>query len=523
MDRKLDELEFENNFVNNFKGNDQVSRTPSETLDSLYTRAMPTPVSGPRLIAYSSELASAMGIDQGAETRESVEILSGNRVNRTMIPYAACYGGFQFGHWANQLGDGRAITLGEISKGNQIFELQLKGAGQTAYSRRGDGRAVLRSSVREFLMSEAMFYLGVPTTRALSLVDTGDKVLRDMFYDGNSEYENGAIVSRVAPSFLRFGNFQILYARGEVSNLENLLNWSVQKFYPEIKEQGDQKIVSFFREVSKRTSRMISEWMRVGFVHGVMNTDNMSILGLTIDYGPFSFLDNFDPSFTPNTTDLPGRRYAFAKQPSIALWNLQRFAESLMPLMQETNLLEDEVSNFKEYYTTDYYQMMSRKYGLSNLKTEEGEEFLDQMRSLLYDCKVDMTLFFQYLIDLARGEASREEVMNHFNECFYRELSESEQREFYNLIKVYKSFLEKDSLTTSESRQIMSEANPRFILRNYLLQKASEELEDGDDTLFNELFLALKNPYSKGSDKFFCKRPKWAENKAGSSMLSCSS
>ncbi|PIK13650.1 protein adenylyltransferase SelO [Halobacteriovorax sp. JY17] len=522
MSKQLHDVQFSNNFVDSFSGIDEVTRTPSMTEGALYSRAMPTPVSAPHLVAYSFGLGRVIGLSETLD-KASIEMLSGNRVTETMIPYAACYGGYQFGHWANQLGDGRAITLGEIIKDDGVYELQLKGAGTTAYSRRGDGRAVLRSSVREFLMSEAMFHLGVPTTRALSLVDTGDKVLRDMFYDGNADYENGAIVARVAPSFLRFGNFQILFARGESENLQGLLDWTVERFYPEIKSTGDDRVVEFFREVSKRTSFMISEWMRVGFVHGVMNTDNMSVLGLTIDYGPFSFLDNFDPSFTPNTTDLPGRRYAFANQPSIAVWNLQRFSESLMPLMNEQALLENEVENFKEYYTRDYYQMMAKKYGLSSFESETAKDFLESMRESLYELKVDFTLFFQYLIELKREEQSKRDVLEYFSDCFYQKLDESKERDFYNLIKVYKSLLLVDSLSAEDSKRVMNEVNPRIILRNYLLHEASEKLEAGDSSLFEELFSALKEPYSKKWDKFFCKRPEWAEQKAGCSMLSCSS
>lgn len=522
MSNQIEDLEFKNDFVNFFNGVDEVIQSPKLTKDSLYAKALPSPVSSPRLFAYSEELGELLGVSKELN-QNSIDILSGNRVSSSMIPYAACYGGFQFGHWADQLGDGRAITLGEIEEGGSLFELQLKGAGTTAYSRRGDGRAVLRSSVREYLMSEAMYYLGVPTTRALSLVDTGDKVLRDMFYDGNADYENGAICSRVAPSFLRFGSFQLLYARGEVDNLRNLFEWTVERFYPHIKEEGDLRVVSFFKEVSKRTSFMVSEWMRVGFVHGVMNTDNMSILGLTIDYGPFSFLDSFNPNFTPNTTDLPGRRYAFSQQPAICSWNLQRFAESLMPLLSDQSLLENEVANFSEYYTNDYYSMMAKKFGLSKLSSSESRDFLAHMKESLFELEVDMTLFYQYLITVNRNSSPRDEVIDHFKECFYRELSDSEQRQFYSLIKIYRELLSKDDLEERESREIMSKSNPRIILRNYLLHEAAEKLEAGDSSLFDELKLAMKEPYSERWDKFFCKRPDWAQKKAGCSMLSCSS
>jgi uncharacterized protein YdiU (UPF0061 family) len=253
-----------------------------------------------------------------------------------MRPYAARYGGHQFGVWAGQLGDGRAITLGELMpRPGERWELQLKGAGRTPYSRTADGRAVLRSSVREFLCSEAMHFLGVPTTRALSLVATGDIVVRDMFYDGNPMPEPGAVVCRVAPSFVRFGNFEIHASRGENELLQRLADYIITEHFKELGPPTPEVYKLWFEEVCRRTGVMIAHWMRVGFVHGVMNTDNMSILGLTIDYGPYGWLEGYDPAWTPNTTDLPGRRYAYGRQPDVAAWNLARLANALGPLIED--------------------------------------------------------------------------------------------------------------------------------------------------------------------------------------------
>ncbi|MBG3852707.1 YdiU family protein, partial [Xanthomonas hortorum pv. carotae] len=229
-----------------------------------------------------------------------------------MQPWAVNYGGHQFGHWAGQLGDGRAISLGEaIGVDGGRYELQLKGAGPTPYSRGADGRAVLRSSIREFLCSEAMHHLGVPTTRALSLVTTGDAVVRDMFYDGRPQREPGAIVCRVAPSFIRFGNFELPSARGDSALLRQWADFTIARDFPELKGAGENLYAAWFAQVCERTAVMVAHWMRVGFVHGVMNTDNMSILGLTIDYGPYGWVDDYDPDWTPNTTDAQGRRYRF--------------------------------------------------------------------------------------------------------------------------------------------------------------------------------------------------------------------
>ncbi|WP_233218934.1 protein adenylyltransferase SelO [Adhaeribacter arboris] len=361
---------YKNEFVNTFPGDESGNLKPRQTPGMLYSKAIPTPVRNPKLLAWSEDLARELEIQEPSE--EDVNILGGNRVTESMYPYAACYAGHQFGNWAGQLGDGRAITLGEWSTtADKSWELQLKGAGPTAYSRRADGRAVLRSSVREYLMSEAMYYLGVPTTRALSLISTGDKVMRDMFYNGNPEYEPGAIVMRIAPSFLRFGNFEMLAARQEIDNLQKLVDWTITRFYPHI--TGSDKVINWYKEVVERTARLMVEWQRVGFVHGVMNTDNMSILGLTIDYGPFSFVDNYDLRFTPNTTDLPGRRYAFGKQSSIAYWNLGCLASALAPLFPDTDQLVAALETFEPIYFQHYYAMMGNKLGLDEIKPGDQE------------------------------------------------------------------------------------------------------------------------------------------------------
>ena len=269
-----------------------------------------------------------------------------------MQPYAANYGGHQFGHWAGQLGDGRAITLGEtINAAGERWELQLKGAGPTPYSRSADGRAVLRSSIREFLCSEAMHHLGVPTTRALSLVATGEAVVRDMFYDGHPKPEPGAIVCRVAPSFIRFGNFELPASRGDNALLRQLADFCIRRDFPELRGRRRAALRRVVRRRSASAPRvMVAHWMRVGFVHGVMNTDNMSILGLTIDYGPYGWVDNYDLDWTPNTTDAHGRRYRFGWQPKIAHWNLARLAQALSPLFTSVEPLQAGLQRYVDTY-----------------------------------------------------------------------------------------------------------------------------------------------------------------------------
>ena len=307
----IDDLRFDNQFTKSLPADSQVGTERRQVEQACYSRVKPAAVAAPRLVAHSAEMFELLGLESAEILRPGfVEVLAGNRLLAGMDPHAACYGGHQFGNWAGQLGDGRAIALGEVVDVNGRHQmLQLKGAGPTPYSRTADGLAVLRSSVREFLCSEAMHHLGVPTTRALSLVTTGEEVVRDMLYDGNPRPELGAIVCRVAPSFIRFGNFEIFASRGDRETLQCLADFVIATEFPHIEDPSSRRYASLLREVAERTADMVVEWLRVGFVHGVMNTDNMSILGLTIDYGPYGWLDDYDPNWTPNTTDAQHRRY----------------------------------------------------------------------------------------------------------------------------------------------------------------------------------------------------------------------
>ena len=514
----LTQKTYENEFVDTFPGDESGDLSPRQTPGALYSKAHPTPVPKPTLIAWSDDLAEELGIKK--PDANDVSLLAGNKVTATMHPYAACYAGHQFGNWAGQLGDGRAITLGEWVNAGRKWELQLKGAGPTAYSRRADGRAVLRSSVREYLMSEAMYHLGVSTTRALSLVTTGEDILRDMFYNGNPEYEAGAVVMRVSPSFLRFGNFELLAARNETEHLQQLLDWTIGKYYPHI--SGENKVIDWFKEVVQKTAKLIVEWQRVGFVHGVMNTDNMSVLGKTIDYGPFSYMDDYDPNFTPNTTDLPGRRYAFGNQPSIGYWNLGKLASALLPLFGETDELEEALRTYEAIFWENYYAMMGRKLGLDKVK-EEDKNLMANLEKTLATVKPDMTIFYQLLADLPLESEDRESLLKHFEHSFYNTPEEDVKIIFLELIEQYSRRIVQNSISRKKSQEIMRKTNPRVILRNYLLHQAIEELEKGENQLFEKLQKAMKDPYSNKYDEFFKKRPEWATKKAGCSMLSCSS
>jgi len=516
----LSTKEYRNEFVTNFDGDESGSLLSRQTPGKLYSKAIPTPVKAPALLAWSEGLADELGIKKPTDQKD-INILGGNLITSSMSPYAACYAGHQFGNWAGQLGDGRAITLGEWQNGsNQSWEMQLKGAGPTAYSRRADGRAVVRSSLREYLMSEAMYHLGVPTTRALSLVGTGDDVMRDMFYDGHADYEPGAIVMRVAPSFLRFGNFEMLAARDEVENLTKLVKWTIEKFYPHI--AGKDKIIRWFKEVVARTATLMVEWSRVGFVHGVMNTDNMSVLGLTIDYGPYSFVDEYDPDFTPNTTDLPGKRYAFGRQASVAKWNLGCLGGAIAPLFANTDELVAALDEYDEIYLKKFYTMMGNKLGLDKVRVPDVDLIKD-FEKMLSTLKPDMTIFYRRLMEIPSSVENVEEVISHFTDSFYTAPDAFKAESLFHLMDSYQLRLKANTGSREESLMRMKAANPYFIPRNYLLHQAIEALGNGDNDLFIKLQQAIKEPCSDKYAEFFAKRPNWANAKAGCSMLSCSS
>src|ERR1700736_1054208 len=365
----LSTLDFDDSFTRTLSADPEARNFVRQVSVANYSHVAPTPVSAPRLLAWSDDCAALLGMSRPmTDTGATVEILAGNRLAPTMRPYAARYGGHQFGVWAGQLGDGRAITLGELTpRAGERWELQLKGAGPTPYSRTADGRAVLRSSVREFLCSEAMHFLGVPTTRALSLVATGDIVIRDMFYSGDPQPEQGAVVCRVAPSFVRFGNFEIHASRPEIDSLQRLADYIITQHFPGLGAPSPEVYGRWFQEICRRTGVMIAHWMRVGFVHGVMNTDNMSILGLTIDYGPYGWLEGYDPNWTPNTTDLPGRRYFYGQQPQIAAWNLARLPQALSPLIDAAPVLERGLQGYADAFTSTWRGMLAGKLGLRKL------------------------------------------------------------------------------------------------------------------------------------------------------------
>lgn len=520
---------FDDRFVRSLPGDKDDRNVPRQVHGACYSRVTPSPAPHPTLVAHSREMAQVLGIsDEDVADPSFAAVFSGSTILPGMAPYAACYGGHQFGGWSGQLGDGRAITLAEVltpHHGRQ--EIQLKGAGRTPYSRSGDGRAVLRSSIREFLCSEAMHHLGVPTTRALSLVLTGEAVPRDMFYTGDVRMEPGAVVCRVAPSFLRFGSFQLHSARQDEALLRTLVDDTITTHFPSLGPPGRPATLAWLTEVCRRTAVMVAHWMRVGFVHGVMNTDNMSVLGLTIDYGPYGWIDIYDSDWTPNTTDRVGRRYRFGQQPMVAGWNLSRLAESLYPLVGSVPPLEKALSVYQETFTATHRAMTGQKLGLSGLTAADESGFLQEMVQLLHTVEVDMTRFFRALADVPTdAQSSDEALLAPIRGALYAEALTAEQsRRFAGWLRELGHRATAENRSTTVRRAEMLSASPRYVLRNYLAQQAIDKAESGDFSEVARLLAVMRRPYDAQPEHDDCaaRMPDWARSRAGCSTLSCSS
>ncbi|MFT5609016.1 MAG: hypothetical protein ACI9PZ_002835 [Parvicella sp.] len=528
----LKNLQFDNRFLAELPVDPIIGNQRRQVNGACSSRVKPTTVSAPQMVAYSHEVAALLNLDKGdCESEIFTQTFAGNNLLDAMDPYACCYGGHQFGNWAGQLGDGRAINLGEIvNTESERWALQLKGAGLTPYSRTADGLAVLRSSVREFLCSEAMHHLGVPTTRALSLLLTGEKVLRDILYDGHPQYEPGAIVCRVAPSFTRFGSFQIHSSRSDIDVLKQLLDYTITTDFPHLGQPSKEAYIAFLKEVVEKTALMIVEWMRVGFVHGVMNTDNMSILGLTIDYGPYGWLEPYDPEWTPNTTDSQNRRYRFDQQAQIAHWNLVQLAQALLPVIEEVEPLQEIVNGYPAFYQNAWQNMMAGKLGLAQFQGEDDLSLINDLLETLQIIETDMTLFFRDLsnysfTDTEAVNATDAALVDVVHSAYYEERSAHTDKAMATWLRRYSQRLGADNIDPTIRAQAMNQVNPLYVMRNYLAQEVIDEAEKDNFALLNELLDTLRNPYTEqaGKERFAAKRPDWARNRAGCSMLSCSS
>ncbi|MHB1200773.1 MAG: protein adenylyltransferase SelO [Polaromonas sp.] len=464
-----------------------------------YTELQPIPLPSPYWVGRSWALARELGLeDQWLESGEALAALTGNQLLPGSRPLASVYSGHQFGMWAGQLGDGRAILLGEIETAHGPQELQLKGTGRTPYSRMGDGRAVLRSSIREFLASEALHGLGIPTTRALCVTGSDQAVRRE-------EMETAAVATRTAPSFIRFGHFEHFSYRNQTVQLKALADYVIDRFYPACR-QARQPYAALLEAVSERTAHLMAAWQAVGFCHGVMNTDNMSILGLTLDYGPFQFLDAFDPNHVCNHTDTQGR-YAYNRQPNIAYWNLFCLAQALLPLLDDQDQALAALESYKTVFAEALQARMRAKLGLSDAQAED-QALIESTFRLLAANRVDYTIFWRRLCGFT-PPSGHEPVQDLFFD-----------RESFNAW----ALLYSERITPMDSGQradLMLKNNPKFVLRNHLAEEAIRAAKLKDFSGVNTLLTLLQAPFDEhpGHDRYADLPPDWA----ATIEISCSS
>ena len=470
---------------------------------AFYTRLMPTPLPAPYFVAASTPAAALIGLD-AARLAEAdfVELLSGNAVAQQSQPLAAVYSGHQFGVWAGQLGDGRAILLGDLATENGPMELQLKGAGATPYSRMGDGRAVLRSSIREFLCSEAMAALGIPTSRALAIMGSNQGVMRETV-------ETAAVVTRMAPSFVRFGSFEHWFSRKKPDELKILADYVIDSFYPELRTH-DNPYQALLAEVCRRTAHMIAHWQAVGFMHGVMNTDNMSILGLTLDYGPFGFMEAFDAEHICNHTDSQGR-YSYANQPQVGHWNCYALGQALLPLIGEVSLAQAALDSYEPAFASKMNELLRAKLGLRTEQDADTQLF-DAMFAVMQANHVDFTNFFRALGNLQVGAPE--------NDTELRDMF-IDRPAFDGWAAQYRARLLLEHSEDLPRKLAMDQVNPKYVLRNYLAQVAIDKAQQQDYTEVAQLLAVLQKPFDEQPEHqhYAALPPDWASHLE----VSCSS
>jgi uncharacterized protein YdiU (UPF0061 family) len=470
---------------------------------AFYTRLMPTPLPAPYLVASSPSAAKLIGLDPAAlQNEDMLAAIIGNRVPERSKPLSAVYSGHQFGVWAGQLGDGRAILLGDLPTAEGPVELQLKGAGLTPYSRMGDGRAVLRSSIREFLCSEAMHALGIPTTRALSVAGSDQGIVRETI-------ETSAVVVRMAPTFVRFGSFEHWFYKRQEGELKTLADYVIDRFYPALRGE-ENPYAALLEEVTRRTAHLVAHWQSVGFMHGVLNTDNMSILGQTLDYGPFGFMEAFDSEHICNHTD-QGGRYSYANQPQIGHWNCYALGQALLPLIGEVELAQESLDIYQSAFATKIDQLLHAKLGLREQR-DGDRELLDTMFGLLQTNHADFTLFFRRLGGLRSDGPSGDEPLR---DLFI------DRPAFDAWAKVYRERLRAEDSVDIERKLAMDQTNPKYILRNYLAQVAIEKAQNKDFTEVGRLLQVLERPFDEqpANERYAALPPDWASELE----VSCSS
>jgi uncharacterized protein YdiU (UPF0061 family) len=486
----LETLRFDNSYA----------RLPGQ----FYAKVNPTPFAAPPyLISVNPSALELLDLDPSETARQEFPgVFGGSLLVPGMEPLAMLYSGHQFGVYVPQLGDGRAILLGEVKNGRgERWDLHLKGAGMTPFSRDGDGRSVLRSAIREYLCCEAMHGLGIPTTRALCLVGSDDKVYRE-------QIETGATIVRMAPSHVRFGTFEIFYYRKQHEHLQRLADYTIEMHFPHLAQAAD-KYVRFFAEVVDRTARLIAHWQSVGWAHGVLNTDNMSILGITLDYGPYGFMDDYDPGFICNHSDYNGR-YAFNQQPYIGLWNLSCLAQTLLPLAPK-EALKEAMDTYQASVDRHYRDLMRSKLGLAGERAGD-EDLLQDLKSLLVGSRADYTIFWRELGTFSSAPgAANERLREHF----------LNPERFDEWAAQYRERLQSEQSRDEERRRLMDLVNPKYVLRNYLAQAAIEKAQQKDYSEIDRLLQLLQNPYREqpGMESYAAAPPNWGKHIS----VSCSS
>ncbi len=488
--------------------------------ERFFTRLAPTPLPSPYLIGVAPAAAALLGWDASrlpAVTQDAqfIDTFIGNAVPDWADPLATVYSGHQFGVWAGQLGDGRAIRLAEAQMPDGPWEIQLKGAGLTPYSRMADGRAVLRSSIREYLCSEAMHALGVPTTRAMAIVGSDAPVRRETI-------ETSAVVTRLAPSFIRFGHFEHFAAREDHASLKQLADFVIDRFYPACRDEASP-YQALLREVSLRTADMVAHWQAVGFCHGVMNTDNMSILGLTIDYGPFGFLDAFDANHICNHSDQQGR-YAYSQQPQIAFWNLHCLAQALLPLWRDTTAADAEAAKeaaveaarealdpFRDRYASAFFRHYRAKLGLRT-EQEQDETLMTNLFRVMHANRVDYTLFWRNLAQVGSQDASCDAPV--------RDLF-MDRAAWDAWAAEYRARLQAEQSEDAARRVAMLQVNPKYVLRNHIAETAIRAARDKDFSEVDRVLGVLSKPFDEQPEAahYAALPPDWASGLE----VSCSS
>ena len=476
----------------------------------------PTPFkSKSKLLHFNQNAAELLSLTQGIEQeQEFVDVFSGRAPLQDAKPFAMLYAGHQFGHLNPQLGDGRAIIIGEVrNKENQNWELQIKGSGLTPYSRDGDGRAVLRSTIREYLCSEAMHGLGIPTTRALSMIGSDDEVYRE-------NIETGAMLTRIAPSHIRFGSFEVFYYRHQYDHIRTLADHVIEQHYPELLSEANPYL-ALLTEVIKRTAKLIAQWQAVGFAHGVMNTDNMSILGLTLDYGPYGFLDNYQPGYICNHSDYQGR-YAFDQQPNIGLFNLSCFAQAILPLINKrpdkaAEMAKQELEKYQTIFISDFADRMRKKLGLEET-FDEDQQLVEELLGLMQNDNVDYTILFRRLCDFDSENINNQDINNNaaIRDIFIQ------RDQFDQWANKYQQRLAKGSDNDKQRAIKMKKVNPKYILRNYMAEVAIKKAEEEKDySEIDRLFNLLQNPFDEQpeNETYAGHPPEWAQEIS----VSCSS